>query len=143
MGEVVSSWIKDQERTEAKCALPGFQYFCCDGLQVCVKYLHEKCDQDKCNWLHMCGYFMRGECYRRTCYKSHNLLEESTNLLIKSFGIPAVSVENFQMLAVLKNIQLLQTQGEQTGRGRGRGASSSRGGGRGRKHVHIHKGMIK
>ncbi|CAH2276495.1 zinc finger CCCH-type antiviral 1-like [Pelobates cultripes] len=77
---------------------------------VCVKYLHEKCDQDKCNWLHMCGYFMRGECYRRTCYKSHNLLEESTNLLIKSFGIPAVSVENFQMLAVLKNIQLLQTQ---------------------------------
>ncbi|CAH2276492.1 zinc finger CCCH-type antiviral 1-like [Pelobates cultripes] len=101
---------------------------------ACVKYLYDKCDQDKCYRLHMCGYFMRGECNRRTCKRSHNLLEKSTNFLIKNVGIPAVSVENFQKLAVLKNIQILQTQGKR--RGRGRGASRGRRGGRGRKNVH-------
>uniref|UniRef100_A0A8C5PLI9 Poly [ADP-ribose] polymerase n=1 Tax=Leptobrachium leishanense TaxID=445787 RepID=A0A8C5PLI9_9ANUR len=102
---------------------------------TCKKYLHEKCDDDKCKWLHICGFFTSGVCNRKVCKKSHDLLETQTTLLLKQYGIPAVSIENLQMLSVLKYNANLQNQTEQDGNRKARGASRGRRGNRGRSHI--------
>ncbi|XP_069820288.1 zinc finger CCCH-type antiviral protein 1-like [Dendropsophus ebraccatus] len=102
--------------------------------EVCVKYLHDKCDLGKdCSRLHICGYFTRGECNRRTCKRSHHLLEFGSDLLLTRRHIPEESIQNFQMLCTVKHNEHLQTLREEGRKDQDRrqpGAQRGRGGGR-------------
>ncbi|XP_063785332.1 uncharacterized protein LOC134933802 [Pseudophryne corroboree] len=81
--------------------------------EVCWKYLEVTCEQgNACTRLHVCEYFTRGECNRRVCKKSHNLLEASPDLLHDRHKLPVDAVQNFQMLCVLKHNQRLQERGK-------------------------------
>ncbi|XP_069820341.1 zinc finger CCCH-type antiviral protein 1-like [Dendropsophus ebraccatus] len=98
---------------------------------VCVKYLHDKCDLGKdCQWLHICGYFTRGECNRRTCKRSHHLLEFSSHLLLTRCHMSEESIQNFQMLCTVKHNERFQTEDKTDQEKRQPGAQRRRRGGR-------------
>uniref|UniRef100_A0A8C5PMB7 CCCH-type zinc finger antiviral protein n=1 Tax=Leptobrachium leishanense TaxID=445787 RepID=A0A8C5PMB7_9ANUR len=82
---------------------------------VCNAYHRKNCDQDNCKWLHICGFFIRGQCKNPMCKKSHNLLEERNILLLKQFS--PVTIENFQMLSVIKYNENLKNKSAASGRG--------------------------
>ncbi|KAM8974741.1 zinc finger CCCH-type antiviral protein 1-like [Pelodytes ibericus] len=112
--------------------------------RICVKYLHNQCDQETCTGLHVCGYFTQGECTRHYCKKSHNLLETPSLPLFKRSGIPNVSIQNFQLLATLKHQERFaewraQSRAEKCGGApRGRGwAKHSRGRSKSRPDAHL------
>ncbi|XP_053574898.1 protein mono-ADP-ribosyltransferase PARP12 isoform X2 [Bombina bombina] len=78
---------------------------------VCWKNIHEGCDQgDACRKLHVCGFFIKGECYRRDCKFSHNLHDPTLSLILKRSGYTNVNIQNLQMLCVLKNKETLQAR---------------------------------
>ncbi|XP_075711781.1 zinc finger CCCH-type antiviral protein 1-like isoform X2 [Rhinoderma darwinii] len=106
--------------------------------EVCVKYLHDTCDLGTaCPRLHICGFFTRGECNRHVCKRSHHLLEFGSDLLIGRCRKSEVSIQNFQMLSMLKHserLQSLKAEGKKeykkghpaAARGRGRGRPRNR-----------------
>ncbi|KAM4676453.1 zinc finger CCCH-type antiviral protein 1-like [Discoglossus pictus] len=101
--------------------------------RICNKYLHGTCDQgDDCKWLHVCGFFTKGACYRNPCKKSHNLLQDNVTIIFKRNGYTNVAIENLQMLCTLKYLESLQSKIESRGQatkggfGRGRGRSRTR-----------------
>ncbi|XP_053574903.1 uncharacterized protein LOC128664168 isoform X1 [Bombina bombina] len=80
---------------------------------VCMKYLHDTCKSgNDCSRLHVCGYFLKGECTSHACKKSHNLLESKTNLLLIKYGQTNVSIQNFHLLCTVKYNEGLQLQRE-------------------------------
>ncbi|XP_077123259.1 zinc finger CCCH-type antiviral protein 1-like isoform X1 [Ranitomeya variabilis] len=74
--------------------------------EICWKYQRDSCDlgQD-CVRLHICDFFTRGECNRRFCKRSHNLLDAAANRC----QMPEVSLKNFQILSELKHNERLQS----------------------------------
>ncbi|XP_075066757.1 zinc finger CCCH-type antiviral protein 1-like isoform X2 [Mixophyes fleayi] len=102
--------------------------------EICRKYLHATCDQgNACTRLHACGFFTQGECSRRTCQKSHHLLEAGPDLLLHRCRLSFETVQNFQMLCDLKHNQRLLAPRAEPRQGMGRGArGAARGRGRGR-----------
>ncbi|XP_053574900.1 uncharacterized protein LOC128664167 isoform X2 [Bombina bombina] len=102
---------------------------------VCRKYVYDTCQSgNDCSRLHVCGYFLKGECTRHACKKSHNLLDSKTNRLLIKYGQTDVSIQNFHLLCTVKYNKDLQLQREARSgpkRGanantRGRGRSTSR-----------------
>ncbi|XP_066446909.1 protein mono-ADP-ribosyltransferase PARP12-like isoform X2 [Eleutherodactylus coqui] len=95
---------------------------------VCMKYLHGTCDLGKdCSKLHICRYFIRGECNYQNCRFSHHLMEFCSDLLLGRCHMSEVSVQNFQMISSVKQEEHLQSRwkryekrnpAEQRGRGR-------------------------
>ncbi|XP_063785327.1 zinc finger CCCH-type antiviral protein 1-like [Pseudophryne corroboree] len=102
--------------------------------EMCRQYWNGTCDQgNACTRLHVCGYFMRGECNRQVCKNSHNLLEANPDLLHDRHKLPVDAVQNFQMLCVIKHNLRHQDRGRDVRRGaprgrggRGRGRAKSR-----------------
>ncbi|XP_073477592.1 uncharacterized protein [Aquarana catesbeiana] len=79
----------------------------------------------------MCRFFTRGECKYRLCKKSHNLLE--SKIILTCGWLNQMTVQNFQMLCVLKHNERLQQLQEETNREEARKAHRpARGRGRGR-----------
>ncbi|XP_073400158.1 zinc finger CCCH-type antiviral protein 1-like isoform X2 [Dendrobates tinctorius] len=74
--------------------------------EICWKYQRDSCDlgQD-CSRLHICDFFTRGECNRRFCKRSHNLLDVGADRCHMS----EVSLKNFQILSELKHNERLQS----------------------------------
>ncbi|XP_073506582.1 zinc finger CCCH-type antiviral protein 1-like [Phyllobates terribilis] len=73
--------------------------------EICWKYQRDSCDlgQD-CSRIHVCDYFTRGECNRRFCKRSHNLLDVADRCQMSE-----VSLENFQILSEVKHNERLQS----------------------------------
>ncbi|XP_018424405.1 PREDICTED: zinc finger CCCH-type antiviral protein 1-like [Nanorana parkeri] len=102
----------------------------------CEKYMHSNCDQgEDCSRLHVCRYFIRGQCNNRFCKRSHNLLG-SKSLLTCSW-LSQETIQNFQILCVLTHNERHQAQREESkhqkprdARGRSRGRSRRRTGDR-------------
>ncbi|XP_056373939.1 zinc finger CCCH-type antiviral protein 1-like isoform X2 [Hyla sarda] len=116
-----------------------------DLLVVCVKYLQDSCDLgEDCSWLHVCGFFTRGECRFRNCKRSHRLLEFSSDLLLTRWGIPEETIKNFEMIYTVKYHECVQAvwaenkkdqkwqPGAQRGRKGGKRGGKGGGGGGGR-----------
>ncbi|XP_066445344.1 protein mono-ADP-ribosyltransferase PARP12-like [Eleutherodactylus coqui] len=79
--------------------------------QVCMKYLHGTCDLGKdCSQLHICRYFIRGECNYQNCRFSHHLMEFCSDLLLGRCRMSEVSVQNFQMISFMKQEEHLQSR---------------------------------
>ncbi|KAG8438725.1 hypothetical protein GDO86_005063 [Hymenochirus boettgeri] len=103
--------------------------------EICWKYLQSTCDEKNgCRRLHVCGFYTRGECNRHSCKHSHNLLESSADLPLRNSRLSTTSIENFQMLCVIKCNEVRQAlkkeardvmgkgaRGARRGRGRGNG----------------------
>ncbi|XP_077324918.1 zinc finger CCCH-type antiviral protein 1-like [Lithobates pipiens] len=98
----------------------------------CSNYKQGSCDKgDDCTRLHMCRFFTRGACNYRFCKKSHNLL--ASKIILTCGWLNQTTVQNFQMLCVLKHNERQQLQEEinceearkaqrpARGKGRGRG----------------------
>ncbi|XP_069820321.1 zinc finger CCCH-type antiviral protein 1-like [Dendropsophus ebraccatus] len=104
--------------------------------EVCRQYVCNECDHgEDCSRLHVCSYFIRGECNRRTCNRSHHLLEFGSDLLLTRCHMSEKTVQNFQMLCNVKHNERLQTlreEGRKDQQKRQPGAQRGRGGGRGR-----------
>ncbi|XP_073477597.1 zinc finger CCCH-type antiviral protein 1-like [Aquarana catesbeiana] len=99
--------------------------------EKCQQYKQDSCDQgEDCTRLHVCSFFTQDGCNRRSCRRSHNLL--NSKLLLTCSWLNRETIQNFQMLCVLKSIERQQAprQGSQNeepwgargmSRGRGRG----------------------
>ncbi|KAM5170784.1 zinc finger CCCH-type antiviral protein 1-like [Mantella aurantiaca] len=97
----------------------------------CQKYKQEDCDQgEDCTRLHVCSFFTQAGCNRRFCKKSHNLLD--SNLLSTCSWLSKVTIQNFQMLCMLRSQERQQASKEAPrgergiSRGRGRGGPGYR-----------------
>ncbi|XP_056373921.1 zinc finger CCCH-type antiviral protein 1-like [Hyla sarda] len=102
--------------------------------RVCVKYLHDQCNLGKdCSWLHICGFFTRGECTHHPCKRSHHLLEFGSDLLLTRYRMSEETIQNFQMICTVKYNERLQTVREEGKKDQEKGqpgAQRGRGGGR-------------
>ncbi|XP_040201326.1 protein mono-ADP-ribosyltransferase PARP12-like [Rana temporaria] len=79
---------------------------------ACRKYMYKNCDKEEdCTRLHVCIYFLQGECNNRSCKSSHNLLE--SNLLLTCSWLSQETIENFQMLCVLTHNERRQALREE------------------------------
>ncbi|KAM5171919.1 protein mono-ADP-ribosyltransferase PARP12-like [Mantella aurantiaca] len=78
----------------------------------CRKYMHNNCDQgEDCTRLHVCSYFIQGECKNCFCKRSHNLLEGK--ILLNCSWLSQEAIQNFQMLCVLTNNERQQALKEE------------------------------
>ncbi|KAM4036582.1 zinc finger CCCH-type antiviral protein 1-like [Anomaloglossus baeobatrachus] len=89
--------------------------------QICWKYQRDMCALgNDCSRLHVCDYFTKGECNRRFCSRSHNLLDVGADRCQMS----EVSLMNFQILCEMKHIErhqsLFKVQNPEAQRSRGR-----------------------
>ncbi|XP_040201325.1 protein mono-ADP-ribosyltransferase PARP12-like [Rana temporaria] len=100
--------------------------------EKCQQYKQDSCDQgEDCTRLHVCSFFAQDGCNRRLCRRSHNLL--NSKLLLTCSWLNQETIQNFQMLCVLKSIERQQAPREGSQNEAPRGARGmSRGRGRGR-----------
>ncbi|XP_056373922.1 zinc finger CCCH-type antiviral protein 1-like [Hyla sarda] len=102
---------------------------------VCWKYHRDSCNRGEDCWqLHICRFFILGECNRRACKRSHLLLEFGSDLLLTHHRIPEETIENFQMICTAKHderVQTLRSKGKKDQEKGQPGAQKRRRGGRG------------
>lgn len=86
--------------------------------EVCLLYnrggdaLYGYCGlKDKCNKLHVCKSFVRGECRLLSCRRSHQLVHAASLKLLQDQGLSVPSAVNFQIIAAYKHMKLHQMPG--------------------------------
>ncbi|XP_069721430.1 protein mono-ADP-ribosyltransferase PARP12-like [Phaenicophaeus curvirostris] len=62
--------------------------------------------QNKCNKLHICQYFLQGQCRFLPCKKSHNLLEAHALRVLEAAGINVNTASNIQAICYHKHVEL-------------------------------------
>ncbi|XP_078529432.1 protein mono-ADP-ribosyltransferase PARP12-like isoform X2 [Lissotriton helveticus] len=82
--------------------------------EVCMEYKGEQkvgsCTSGaQCNKLHICGFFVRGQCVYANCSRSHNLLAPNNSRLLQARGI---SKEMSQNIHLMRTHQCKQAQRE-------------------------------
>ncbi|XP_068133446.1 zinc finger CCCH-type antiviral protein 1-like isoform X2 [Hyperolius riggenbachi] len=91
----------------------------------CKKYNYDQCDLGgDCSRLHVCGFFLRGECKNRFCKKSHDLVESIS--LLSCQWLSAEAIQNFQMLCMLNHNERMEAQ-NRSRKGDAKGAKKTRG----------------
>ncbi|XP_054856294.1 zinc finger CCCH-type antiviral protein 1-like isoform X2 [Eublepharis macularius] len=71
------------------------------------------CQQDNCNKLHVCRFFLRGKCRFLKCKRSHNLLQPNTLKLLLAGGVDDKMAWNIQTICDHKTAELARELGSQ------------------------------
>ncbi|XP_025029708.1 zinc finger CCCH-type antiviral protein 1-like [Python bivittatus] len=66
------------------------------------------CTQDNCPRLHICRYFLKGECRFPRCKRSHNLLDPNSVRLLLPEGLDKEMIWNIQMICEARIAALMQ-----------------------------------
>ncbi|KAM6436646.1 protein mono-ADP-ribosyltransferase PARP12-like [Liasis olivaceus] len=66
------------------------------------------CTQDNCPRLHICRYFLKGECRFPRCKRSHNLLNPNSMRLLLPEGLDEEMIWNIQMICEAKIAALME-----------------------------------
>ncbi|XP_069484826.1 zinc finger CCCH-type antiviral protein 1-like isoform X2 [Ambystoma mexicanum] len=71
--------------------------------EVCKDYkgqrMEESCTkEERCDKLHICGFFARGQCRYSGCRRSHNLLDSNSIQLLQARGLGKEICQNIQLM---------------------------------------------
>lgn len=61
--------------------------------------------QNNCDKLHVCRYFLLGKCKFPQCVMSHNLLDRHASRVLEAGGIDGRMASNFQAICDYKHVE--------------------------------------